>query len=267
MFFDLDDIEHDRRVQTALEQRTWLRKIAQLARAPAVLVAERKGAALSRATFICSEHDRIRLARLGVARPTVVENAIPLPSEVAPLPKEPRILFLGFAYYKANADAAERLVREIFPRIRARVPTAELFIAGGGTQNLPSCRDAPAGVRYLGYVDDLSALYASTRLVCCPVTFGTGTRMKLIEAGAYGRPMVATRLGAEGLDFRDGHEIFLAEDDDAIAAACCRMLSDDDLARRLGIAARLMVERKYDERVVHRVILNSFDATVARTTS
>ena len=255
MFFDLDDLEHRTRVQSAFEQRTWPRKLAHLAGIPAVIAAERKAAALSRSTFVCSDLDRSRLNRLGVHRVTVVQNAVSIPSKVPALPPAPRILFLGFAYYKANADAAERLVRNILPRVRASVPHAELILAGKGMQDLPFCRGAPEGVRCLGYVEDLAALYASTRLVCCPVTHGTGTRMKLIEAGAHGRPMVATRLAAEGLLFRDDCEIFLREDDDAIAAACVRLLNDDSLAQRLGSSARRQTELLYNEDIVRRLIV------------
>jgi glycosyltransferase involved in cell wall biosynthesis len=59
-------------------------------------------------------------------------------------------------------------------------------------------------VEFRGFVDDLSALYAETRIVCCPIVIGSGTRIKLVEAASYARPIVATRIGAEGLDFRDG---------------------------------------------------------------
>jgi len=258
MFFDLDDLEHRRRVQTALQQRSWPRKMAHLAGVPAILAAEYRAAALSRATFVCSELDRSRLGHLGFQRVAVVQNAIAIPSEVSALPAAPKILFLGFGYYKANADAAERLVRNILPRIRATVPHAELVLAGKGMEDLPFCRDESQGVRCLGYVEDLSALYASTRVVCCPITHGSGTRLKLIEAGAHGRPMVATRLAAEGLVFRDNCEILLREDDDAIAAACIRLMNDEPLAVRIGSSARRQTELIYNEDVVRQRIVQIF---------
>src|SRR5204863_2454674 len=93
MFFDLDDLEHLRRVQTAREQPTWSRTVAHLARVPAVITAERRAAALSRATFICSELDRVRLRRLRLARPTVINNAVTVPSKVDRIPAAPRLLF------------------------------------------------------------------------------------------------------------------------------------------------------------------------------
>jgi glycosyltransferase involved in cell wall biosynthesis len=262
MFFDLDDLEHRTRIQTAIEQSTWTRTIAHFARVPAVIAAERRAAALSRATFICSELDRGRLRRLRVARPIVVPNAVAIPSKVDPWPRRPRILFVGYLYYKANIDAAERLVRDIFPRIRASVPNAELIIAGSGSDQLPLSRIASPGVDYLGYVDNLEALYASARIVCCPVTHGTGTRMKLIEAGAHGRAMVATRLAAEGLDYRDGHEILLRDDDEAIAAACLRVMHDDALAHQLGSAARRLAQLRYDEVVVRHSIAQTMSGNI-----
>jgi glycosyltransferase involved in cell wall biosynthesis len=255
MFFDLDDIEHRKQIQTALQRRTLVRKLAQLARVPAIASAELRGAGLSRLTFVCSEIDRSRLARLGLRRLAVVPNAVTIPSEPPQLPIAPRMLFLGFCHYSANYEAAERLVRTIFPKIRSLVPEAQLLIAGSGSLELRSRRDRPEGVQYLGYVEDLPALYASSRVVCCPLTHGSGTRLKLIEAAAHARPMVATRLGAEGLDFRDEIEILLREDDDAIAAACARLMRDEAFSRALGAEARARVRQKYDAEVIRRAIV------------
>jgi glycosyltransferase involved in cell wall biosynthesis len=165
------------------------------------------------------------------------------------------VLFLGFCYYKANEDAAERLVRTIFPLIRVLVPEAQLIIAGSGSEDLPSRSEKPEGVYYLGYVEDLHALYASARVICCPVTHGSGTRMKLIEAAAYARPMVSTKLAAEGLDFAEGTEILICEDDQSIAAACVRLLRDDVLSKSMGSAARALAIEKYDAEAVRYSIL------------
>ena len=75
---------------------------------------------------------------------------------------------------------------------------------------------------------------------------GSGTRLKLIEAAGYARPMVSTRIGAEGLAFRDGAEILLRETDEAIAGACVELLRDDGACLRLGAQAREAMGRLYD---------------------
>ncbi len=108
-----------------------------------------------------------------------------------------------------HIEAAERLVTRIFPLVKRKLPEARLLIAGKASDSLPSRRTTPENVEYLGYVPDLDGLYANTRIVCCPMLNGGGTRIKLIEAAAYARPMVSTRIGAEGLDFENGREILL----------------------------------------------------------
>ncbi len=67
---------------------------------------------------------------------------------------------------------------------------------------------------------------------------GGGTRLKLIEAAAHARPMVATVLGAEGLRFEPEREILLRDDDAGFAAACVALLRDDAACARMGAAAR-----------------------------
>ena len=211
MFFDLDDIVHRVRLQRALQPPMRPGKLGHLCQIPAIAVAERRAAGASLLTFVCSEVDRARLRRLGFPRVAVVPNALPLPPGPPALPTEPTILFLGACHYPPNRRAAERLIRQVFPRVRAVVPEARLLIGGQGSLDLASGCGSPAGVHYLGYVEDLAALYGSTRMVCCPITSGSGTRLKLIEAAGYARAMIATRFAAEGLDFRRGSRDLVRE--------------------------------------------------------
>jgi glycosyltransferase involved in cell wall biosynthesis len=75
-----------------------------------------------------------------------------------------------------------------------------------------------------------------------------------LEAAAYGKPMVSTTIGAEGLAFRDGHEILIRDDDAGFAEACLALFDDDALAARLGCAARGVVAETYDIDVIARQV-------------
>ena len=220
----------------ALSPPIWPGKLAHVARhVPALLAAERRGIALSRQTFVCSAGDQEALRRWSPGgKITVVPNALPVPAVATKPAGAPNLLFLGACEYPPNIEAAERLVKAIFPIIRKAVPEARLVIAGGGSERLPSRNQLPANVDYLGYVPDLDALYANARIVCCPLANGGGTRIKLIEAAAYGRPMVSSRVGAEGLDFAEGSEILLRDSDADFAQACIGLLQDEQACARLG---------------------------------
>ena len=118
------------------------------------------------------------------------------------------------------------------------------------------------GVRFAGFVEDLDGLYQQSRVVCAPILSGSGTRIKIIEAAAYCRPIVSTRIGAEGIELHNGDSIFLRDDPKSFAEACIRLLNDHELCKRLGTAARAIVIDKYDQTktkgLIQEIIKKSF---------
>ncbi len=261
MFFDLNDIEHKMRLRAAMTPPFWLGKAIYCTHIPAILAAELQAAHQSRATFVCSDNDARHLRRLGFGRSvTVVPNALPMPEQPPGLVASPTLMFIGSYVYQPNRDAAHRLLTRIWPMVRAKAPQARLIIAGRGGDQIPGAADA-AGVEFTGFVDDLAALYARTRIVLCPIATGGGTRIKLIEAASYGRPIVSTRIGAEGLDLGDGTEILLRDNDSDFADACLRLLQDDYQCIQLGTAARAKAASYYEVGQVEMHIQNLFLST------
>ena len=90
-------------------------------------------------------------------------------------------------------------------------------------------------VTVAGDVLDVAPWYRSASVAVVPIRAGGGTRIKVLEALAHRRPVVATTAGARGLDLAgsDG-PILTADTADAFAAACRRLLDDPALASRLG---------------------------------
>lgn len=258
LFFDLDDIEHRVHFRTTLQPPHWAGKLFYIAQVPAIMLGERKAASMAQATFVCSDLDRLYLAKCGVARKaTVIPNAVRFPPQVPRLVSDQTIVFLGGYTFLPNAYAAERLICRIWPLVRRHRPNARLLIAGSAPELLPSFRHRPEGVEYLGFVPDLDALYRRSRLVCCPIQIGGGTRFKLIEAAGFGKPVISTRIGAEGLDLRAGTDILIADTDEQLAEACLTLLREDRLCEQLGQSARERVLTLYDVQAVERRLLDA----------
>jgi hypothetical protein len=89
-------------------------------------------------------------------------------------------------------------------------------------------------VEFLGFITDVTALYRRTRVMCCPIQSGAGTRVKILEAASHRVPVVSKVLGAEGLDFVGESDIVLRNDAAGLAEACGALLSDDEQAGRIG---------------------------------
>ena len=130
------------------------------------------------------------------------------------------------------------------------MPEARLVIAGISKNMLDrGVHDTP-GIEVPGFVESLDDLYAGSRVVVTPILVGGGTRFKIIEAGAYGRPVVSTTVGMEGIDLTPGSEIIVRDDPREFASACVEFLIDGALSERIGLAAREKAAARYDRRAV-----------------
>lgn len=158
-----------------------------------------------------SEVDAEEMRAAGARRVEICPNGT---DPVTPFPKpsrsrsEPlRILFVGNGLYEPYARGLRWFVSEVLPRIRSEVP-AELDVIG----HTPRQRLESSEVRYLGTVPDVAPWYERAHVAIVPVFEGSGTRLKIPEALAYGRPVVSTTLGAEGLPLRAGEHYLRADD-------------------------------------------------------
>ncbi|MEQ8662768.1 MAG: glycosyltransferase family 4 protein, partial [Gammaproteobacteria bacterium] len=155
VFFDLDDVEHVSHARAIRRPPYWRSKSLQYLHLPALMLGERRAIRLSRRAFVCSAADRERVRRdLAVDNVDVVPNAIVPPPRYVPPPAQPHLLFVGTYGYAPNRDAAEHLIDDIWPRIRARLPTATLTLAGAQSHLLKHARATPAGVVIAGFVTD-----------------------------------------------------------------------------------------------------------------
>ncbi len=246
IFFDLDDIEHIKFMRQIRQPPTRLQTLLYYLQVPARLRGELRAIRLAERTFVCSEHDRKYLSNQWQLPGVVsIPNAITLPTP-PPLPPDPTLLLLGGYYYYPNINAANFLIEQVWPQVHRAMPQARLLIAGPQPENIRSYAKNLPGVEFTGFVDDLDALYARSRVVCCPILSGGGTRVKMIEAAAYGKPIVATRIGAEGLEMVDGQEFLKRDRPRDFADACIELLKNDAECDRLGSAARATALRHYD---------------------
>ena len=201
-------------------------------------------------SLVASEEEAAALSRrYPAAALGVIANAIRHPaslataeSAVASQPVEPiDFLMVGSLGYYPNADGAQFFCRDILPRIGQ----GRVTILGSRPPASVLALGRRPGVSVLADVASLAPYYAAARVAVVPIRAGGGSRIKILEAFAHGRPVVATRLGAEGLAVVDGQHLLIADTPEEFAAAARRLLADPDLAARLVSQARALVEQRY----------------------
>ena len=192
----------------------------------------------------CSELDRVRL---GIPTAVVVPNGYDAPAQ--PLGRDevgypPTILLQGSLLYGPNGDAARRLVWEILPRIQRELPGVRLRLVGDADAGVTQLHSPPA-VFVVGRVPSMEPELAKADLIAAPIRFGSGTRVKILEAMAHRIPVVSTTIGAEGLDVVDGQHVLLADDAEGFAQACVTLLTQPALRRQLVDAAHSLFLDRY----------------------
>jgi len=204
-----------------------------------------EGARLMRAEREAARGARLLLATTPADAAALPEGteAIAIGARIGPPPPRERaqvVVFTGRMGYRPNAVAAELLLREIWPRVRGRVPGAELVVGGADAPaSLRRLAEGTPAARLVSPVSDMRALLLSARVAAVPVDMGTGTPNKVYEALEAGCAVVATPAAAARAVL-DGVAAPLrtAADPEAFAREVSDLLADAESAEALGAAGR-----------------------------
>jgi glycosyltransferase involved in cell wall biosynthesis len=164
-------------------------------------------------------------------------------------PGTPRIAFFGDLGWPPNADAAVHLCREVLPLMPDPPP---LTIAGRRPGRALRALAGP-GVELTGPLAAMDSALAGDTIAVAPLRAGTGMRVKLLEAMAWGLPVVASPIGCAGIDHAGA--LVEAEGPQATAAALTALAADASRRRELGAAGRELVARRYGHRQSAELLL------------
>ena len=185
---------------------------------------------------------------LGSDKVRALENGIDLerfaPGDAKPIAQSgpnPMLLFTGQMDYAPNVDAVCWFAKEVLPRL----PNITFIIAGRAPTPAVQALAAHSHIIVTGEVTDTRPYIAAADVVVAPLRIARGVQNKVLEAMAMGKPVVASREAAEGIDALADRDLIVADGADQFAAALSMLLNDKAKADVLGIAARAQMERRY----------------------
>lgn len=242
---DLDDVETVVRARALIVNRParWQRRIFERYDLLRLRWYQRRALSAFDRVFVCSEPDRRLLGRSNVA---VIPNGATYPER--PLPEETgarTLMYVGNFAYPPNVDGLLFLVKDILPLIRRDIPDIRLLVVGRrAPDNIPEVQADPS-IRVVADPPTLEPYYREATISVVSLRIGGGTRLRILEAFALGRPVVSTSVGCEGIDAADGEHLLVADTPQGMARQCVALLRDPALRQRLTVKARALVEQKY----------------------
>jgi polysaccharide biosynthesis protein PslH len=215
------------------------------------LLRESERAAVSRFArhITCSDLDSDRLREIDPrVRIDCVPNGVDVDYFVPQSqPETPNSLtFIGTLNWHPNSDAMLFLLREVWPLLRREVPDATLDIVGA---NAPAvlvelAKQSP-GVTMHGFVPDVRPYLARAAVFVCPIMDGGGTKLKVLDAFASAKAVLAHPIALEGIDATAEVDVVTASSPADFVAGAKRLFADAALRKRLGARARELVVQKY----------------------
>jgi glycosyltransferase involved in cell wall biosynthesis len=234
---DMHNVESDLLAQRSRADTRFLQRNVLRVESGRLRAWERKAAAHASITC-CSVADEERLRDLGIKVEAVALNGATIPRELPPPPPSPHFVFVGTLNWQPNVEGLLWFVNSVWPLVIKARPQATVSIVGREpTETLRQALNVP-GVTLAADVPAVAPYYQEAWSGICPLLTGGGSRLKIVEATAHGRPVVSTTLGAEGLEGLVGHGVVLADAPEAFAETLIRLADNPTMAAELGQQAR-----------------------------
>lgn len=247
---DLDDVESATRASIAAglrRCRRWREAILTSCDAQNAQRVEAKALGLFPRAAVCAPSDcAVLKQRLPSVDIEVFPNRLAElpPPAVGPAARE--LLFVGTLGYFPNQEAVLFAMEQLLPRLRKAGEDWTLSIVGYDAPGWLRRRlSNTAGVRFLGAVDRIDQAYRAAGIVLAPLWSGGGTKIKVLEALAYGRPLLATEHAVRGLLLRPSIDYWPADSVDEWVTGCRRIVTEPALALELGRSGRAAVAQYY----------------------
>ncbi|MBI3544064.1 MAG: glycosyltransferase [Deltaproteobacteria bacterium] len=170
-------------------------------------------------------------------------------------PRERKILFIGRLDWPPNRDGLKWFLENVWPEAVAAAPDLKLAIAGAGDGEWLKPFLGLPGITFLGRVAEVAPAYQDSIASLVPVFFGSGTRVKAIEASSFARPCISTAIGIEGIGLDPATNYYNAETKEDWLRVLKNLSIDD--ARKRGSSAFTLIQEKFDPiRVAGRLLEN-----------
>lgn len=244
---DYDDITHRKMLRLLPIQSGIVRRLHTWYQAMVYRHAELTRFHGYKQIVVCSEEDANYLRSHGVDPVAIVRNGVSFDRPPQDKPARPpgtplRAVFLGNMAHAPNIDALRYCVEETLPRTGSSLSKLDVIGSNASPELKQELGDC---VHFRGFVDDVGAALQEYDVMLAPLRFGSGTKLKLLEAMAANLPIVTTDIGAEGLMLENEVSAMIANTPEEMASALQRLADDSNLGRRTAENARHLMERHF----------------------
>jgi glycosyltransferase involved in cell wall biosynthesis len=175
----------------------------------------------------------------------------------------PSLFHLGSMNWVPNEEGIKWFIDQVWPLFSQKYPKVKLYLAGRMMPDWLTNLNIK-NIEVLGEVDDAKEFINSKAVMIVPLFSGSGIRIKIIEGMALGKAIISTTIGAEGINYTHGKDIFIGDDPESFMKAIEKCFADKEVCHQLGFNARKLIENQHSlehvlaklESFYHRILEN-----------
>lgn len=174
-----------------------------------------------------------------------------------------KLLYVGFLGWEPNVHGLLWFIEQVWPVLKARHPDLVFDVVGKNPdQRLIDAVAGCEGIKLQGFVPNLEEIYRDSRVSVAPLLFGSGMKVKVLDAMARGIPTVTTSVGAEGIDIEPGKHLLVADNPAQMARQIDSLLLNPTLWYRLQAHSRAIIRERYTWRKLFDQMHHVIDASL-----
>jgi glycosyltransferase involved in cell wall biosynthesis len=175
------------------------------------------------------------------------------------------LIFVGTLSWYPNIEAVRFIAYEIWPRIKKLMPGISVDIIGANPpDDLRRLAENEDGFNVLGFVDDVRSYIDRAAFYVCPISDGGGTKLKILDALAMQKVIIAHPIACEGIAVDEGNNVLFAKTADEYIAHMQRLINDSSEKSRLGLNGRKLIEERYTYHLIGHKLSKLFESCIDR---
>ncbi|MBN2482413.1 MAG: glycosyltransferase [Bacteroidales bacterium] len=168
------------------------------------------------------------------------------------------LFFLGSLDWMPNQQGLTWFALNVFPQLVRKYPDIVFYVAGRNAPRWIISKLKHRNIIYRGEVEDAREFMESQDIMVVPLFSGSGMRVKIIEAMAAGKPVVATTKAAEGIRIVPDENILLADSVGDFMWQTERLINSSELCERISRNAIGMIRSNYDNIRITRTLVDFY---------
>ena len=170
------------------------------------------------------------------------------------------LVFAGNMSWYPNSAAMSFFAEKVWPMLKNRLPGVSMDVVGASpSTRLLTLAARDRDFRVHGFVPDVRPHIDGATVYVCPIMDGGGTKLKILDALAMGKPIVAHPIACEGIDVRDGHDVVFAREPGEFVNSIVTLLGNPERRERLSRNARSLAESTYAYACIGRKLVSELE--------